>query len=831
MPRLVLTLWALALGTCATASADGIIQTLIGSKVVSGIPAVGTSLGSPSNLAVSTIGNIFYTDTAHNVVRKIDVGTGLLTTVAGTGQAGYSGDSGQATQAQLSGPTGLGLYSGALYVADTGNNVIRQIMIATGVINTVAGNSDAGYSGDGGPPLLASLSKPSAVAVSTDGSEVWFVDQSGAVVRAFSPGSGSMQTVAGTTDTAATGVDGGPAVDEYIAPALSVAAPADGSLYIGGYQRVSKVYLTASGPVAAGTITNVAGTNTTTTAGTPVGSLSDGVPALSAAVGDVDGITEDSLGNLVFSSSYNANPVHGTLRFDLVRRIDAASQLISTVAGTVGSIEKYSGDGLSATAAGLNAPSSLGFDAYGNLFFIDFQDVRRVDAVTQVISTIGGGADTPPVGGSIPASQFSFTVPVGPVPGPTPTDLLVANFNPVGDGGQVFLYHAASGLLSLYAGTGDRGTTGDGGPATAATFGNINALSRDGAGNLYIADNSFPEIRQVDVGSGNVTRVAGTGTKGYSNDNGPATSAQIGVIAGMACAPGWLYLADQTYNSIRAVDTNTGVISLLAGAGPSGVSGSANGAPAAARFYFSALASMAVDAAGNLYVADPGNNAVRKISLGSATPTVSTVAGLGYGLGGYNGDGGLAVASALNLPTGVWLDSAGDLFIADMDSSRVRRVAASTGIISTVVGGGIRGYSGDGGPALLSELDLPATGFVDAQGNLYLNDKGNSVIRKVDYVQSPTPTPVAGGSGKLVAYPSPTNSQVCFSYFTDGPGPVSIAIYNMGFQKVARFEDVSAGAGPKVTCGDVSRLATGAYICRLSLPGGQSLNGKFKVIH
>jgi sugar lactone lactonase YvrE len=792
--------------------ADGTIQTLMGVDVPDGVSSIGAAIGDPRGLVVDPVGNVYFSDDRTHRVRRIDGSTHILTTVAGSGKAGFSGDGGPAAQAELNGPQGLAYVNQdnhgqeVLFVSDTNNQRIREIDLSTGIITTVAGNGTlgSGASGDGGPAVLASLDNPGGI-VANASDQVWFVD-GGSRVRTFVSGIGNISTVAGNGSGSYSG-DGGAATSAGLGSALSLAVGPDGNLYIGCGLRVREV-----SPATGGGITTVAGT------GSNLGPIGDGGPALSAVVGQVYGITTDLSDNLYFTADGG-----------LLREVDAATHHITSVAGTQGNIGYYFGDGGPALSAGLAGPTALHFSGNGDLFLIDGQAIRKIDATTQFISGYGGLSTVVSGTASVAANQFSLGYPVGPVTAPTPGDLFVGDGN---RNGQVFLYHGATGMLSLYAGTGQSGTSGDGGPALNATFQFIDAMASDASGNLYLADdfNDLNALRRIDGATHNITLVANVNqSDNYGGDGhqGLDPAVTLGHTGGLACAPGWLYLSDKEFNTIRRINTATTVINLVAGPGVSGSAGFVDGPLASARF--NTPLGLAADAAGNIYVADNGNNAVRKVDMTALA--VTTLAGLGPNQPGYRGDGGLAVNAGLNGPTAVWLDPVGNVFVADTNNQRIRKIDPITGLISTVAGNGLQGFGGDGGAALMAQLNGPLTGMVDAVGNLFVDDLQNFRIREVTYYHTPTPTPVSPGYSKPVAYPSPANDHICFSYYSKGPGHVSIQVYNLGLQLAARFDDNVTGAGAQVSCGDTSRFATGAYIYRLTLPDGSTDAGKFKVIH
>jgi sugar lactone lactonase YvrE len=291
----------------------------------------------------------------------------------------------------------------------------------------------------------------------------------------------------------------------------------------------------------------------------------------------------------------------------------------------------------------------------------------------------------------------------------------------------------SSGTISTVAGIGTRGFSGDGGLATEAQLSEPAGVAVDAAGNLYIADLGNNRVRRVDRSSGTISTVAGIGTAGFSGDGGLAIAAQISEPAGVAVdAAGILYIADLGNNRVRRVDRSSGTITTVAGTGTAGFSGDGGLATEAQLDY---PAGVAVDAADNLYIADNDNDRVRRVDLSSGT--ITTVAGTGT-QGFSGGDGGLATEAQLYYPAGVAVDAADNLYIADSGNHRVCRVDLSSGTITTVAGTGTAGFSGDDGPAIIARLDHPRDVAVDAAGNLYIaevgdrDEVGDARVRRVD---------------------------------------------------------------------------------------------------
>jgi sugar lactone lactonase YvrE len=276
--------------------------------------------------------------------------------------------------------------------------------------------------------------------------------------------------------------------------------------------------------------------------------------------------------------------------------------------------------------------------------------------------------------------------------------------------------------ISTIAGTGAEGYTGDGGAAVAAELHFPYAISADAAGNLFFSDWFNHCVRKINQ-NGIITTVAGTGLAGYSGDGGPANLAQLNLPTGVCVdATGNIYISDYGNKRLRKIDVN-GDISTIAGTGSNGFSG--DGGPATLA-QFNSNINIAVDIAGSIFVADMNNNRIRKID---ANGIISTVAG--NGTPGYSGDGGQAVAAQLKGPQGVAIDKTGNLFIADSYNNCVRKVD-TVGVITTIAGTGVSGYSGDAGPAASAELFLPSDINVDTSGNLYIVDEINCCIRKVN---------------------------------------------------------------------------------------------------
>lgn len=286
-----------------------------------------------------------------------------------------------------------------------------------------------------------------------------------------------------------------------------------------------------------------------------------------------------------------------------------------------------------------------------------------------------------------------------------------------------------SGIITTIAGTGVAGYSGDGGPATAAKLSMPFGIDIDNAGNVYFADCLNHRVRKIST-SGIITTVAGNGIGGFSGNGGPATAAaMLGPTYIRFDHSGNLYISDNSNNMLRKVNTS-GIITTIAGTGVIGYTGD-GGAATNARLY--SPSGMAIDISGNVYLCDYGNNVVRKIT---AAGVISTFAGTG--IAGYTGDGGPATAARFKSVQDVVIDAAGNFILADTKNHVVRKINTA-GIISTLAGTGIAGFSGDGGPATLANFKEPGGFGIDPTGNLHIADVHNHRIRK--FITSSDSTP------------------------------------------------------------------------------------------
>jgi trimeric autotransporter adhesin len=294
----------------------------------------------------------------------------------------------------------------------------------------------------------------------------------------------------------------------------------------------------------------------------------------------------------------------------------------------------------------------------------------------------------------------------------------------------------SSGMTSTVAGNGRAKYTGDRGPATSASLNHPGGIAVDTAGNLYISDEGNFVVRKVNANRV-ITTVAGNGTSGYSGDGGPATKAQIAGALGIAVDPaGDIYIADTGNCVIRKVDTK-GKISTVAGDGVAAYGGDGGPATLASLRY---PTDVAVDSAGDLYIADYFNGYVRMMDR---YHIISTVAG--NGVQAYSGDNVPAKLASLHGPVRVALDSGGNLYIETNGDGRIRQVNAKH-MLNTVAGNGAYGDSGDGGPATSASLKAPYGMAIDGKDNLYIADTGNNRIRMLAGVGFPIKVPLSNSN-------------------------------------------------------------------------------------
>ena len=465
------------------------------------------------------------------------------------------------------------------------------------------------------------------------------------------------------------------------------------------------------------------------------------------------GLAADAAGDLYFLDIANS----------ILWQLNPAG-VLTQLAGVPGG--GYTGDGQSAPQTALIDPVEVALDTAGDLYISELQRVRCVTAATGIINTVAGdgtfgyGGD----GGSASLAVLS-----------APTGLALNNGSlHISDSGNARVRQvAASGSISTVAGNGTPGYAGDGGPAVSARLAGPTGLAFDPAGNLYIGDTGNSNVRQV-APSAVIATFAGNGSScGFGADGDPATLTPLcapqGVVADLA---GNIYIADTDHNRVIRVDP-AGNIHNVAGTGTAGDAGAGN----TSWGELNGPTGLALDSAGNLYIADTQNHRIRMLAPGGA---ISTIAGTGTL--GFSGDGGAAAAAELNAPSAVAADPSGNVYIADTGNHRVRLVTTDGNIV-TIAGTGDGAYNGDNGAAVEIALHHPYGLALDGQGNVFVADTGNNRVRRLSTTQTVVTPPPAqlikvalANAASLL--PAPLAPGEIFSIFGQGIGPAAAVTGN-----------------------------------------------------
>ena len=708
-----------------------------------GGPAIAAQLDGPGSLAIDDSGNLYIADSGNNRIRRVDT-SGMITTVAGSGARGYSGDGSPAVAARLASPFGVAVDgSGNIYISDTSNQRVRRVN-KLGTITTIAGTGGRGYGGsDGEPAVRASVSWPRGLAV--DGAGNVYIAASGdSRILRVDP-SGIITTVAGTGEEAYSG-DGGPAVEAALYNPKDVAVDGAGNLYIpdGSNHRVRRVD-------TSGTITTIAGDG-------EGGYSGDGGPAVRARLDLPTDLTVDGSGNLFIVDARNHR----------IRRVDI-SGTITTVAGIGES--GFSGDGGPAVRAWLYRPLGIAFDKSGNLYISDYLNnrVRRVD-VAGTITTVAGTGKRGYSGDGGPAVDAQLGRPAS-----------VA----VDGSGNLYIGDDLYGHIRRVDASGTITTV-------VSNLNDSRGLAVDGSDNLYIAQSANNKILRLDT-AGTITTVAGTGEEGYSGDGGPAVEASLDFPNGVAVdGSGNLYIADSFNSRIRRVDT-AGTITTIAGIGRGIDNGGAGPATEAVLNFPSGVA---VDGSGNVYIADTIPNRIKRVDTSGIITTIA-----GTGRSSYSGDGGPGVEAGLYHPRGIAVDTSGNVYFSDSGNHRVRVLTPGT-----VPPEGIDG-PGDGEEEVETSQDpsdftgadlegrrltLEQTGSEDMaeslrvrflEGNRFEAEVGKTATRLGRYAYQQT----GSGAGRLsLFYDDGVSCEISLSFNGRGEGPYSYGCSD-GTREEGRF--------------------------------------------
>jgi sugar lactone lactonase YvrE len=727
----------LFLGTAAVAQTQEYVISTFAGGAPPQTPVLGVSMpiGPVQAVATDTAGNTYFV--SFRCVFKLDP-NGVVTRIAGNARAGYSGDRGPAINAQLRldsialtfglpvggralGPGIAADNSGNVYVADNGNFRVRRIS-RDGTISTVAGDGTPGFSGDGGPATSAQLSAIFGLALDAAGN-LWIADSGANRIRRITP-YGDIATVVGTGNCGFSG-DGGPALTAQICGPTGIAADSAGNLLIidSGNNAVRKLspdetITTVSGN---GPITGIGGSGCL-----PSG---DGGPASWAGLCLPSNVAVDQAGNVFVADTYF--PFEA---WQVVRKISPGN--ISTVAGfdcstgdtnlallsTAAFCASVLANGTTATTTYLIGPVGLAVDHTGNLLVADpvSQRIRKVSA-DGTITTIAGAPPTlspyEPLGNDFAASDDGGLA--------TSAQLASPKGVAIDASGNVFISDSLNdcirkvspvGITTTVVGNGTFGSTGDGGPARSAQIAPVR-VTVDRSGALFLFDYPDRSIRRVSP-----DEIISTVTVVGGNDYYVAVDSADD-----------LFIADpkDTSGAIAEVSPDGTISRVAGGVAGNGTSGfSSDGGPATSP-QLSEVNGVAVDGAGNLFVADSRNHRVRRVTPDGIITTIA-----GNGTQGFSGDGGPAIDAQLAFPIDVAVDAAGNLFIADFYNNRIRRVSAD-GIITTIAGNGTQGYSGDDGPASSASLSTPWAVALDGVGNVYVADTGNNAIRVLRPAKEP----------------------------------------------------------------------------------------------
>ena len=633
-------------------------------------------------IATDSDGNIFISHRSQNRIRKVSP-DGVITTIAGNGIAGFSGDGGFALDASLNFPAGLVSKNGNLYIADRNNHRIRKID-SNGIITTVAGTGKPGCCNDNGLAKEAHLYFPSDVDIDLEGN-LYISDRSNNRIRKVNS-EGIITTIAGSGEPGYRG-DFGPAEKSLLKYPFGISLDSKGNLYIAdrGNNRVRKID-------QRGIITTIAGDGTHSFGG-------DYGPANQSSLAFPTDVIVDSLG-VIYIADRNNNRV---------RKIDRLG-VITTLMGI--NQTEFNGDNEIAAETTLHLPFALAFNGEDRLLVVDRNHfrVREVRLQGNQVETVAGNGKFLFRGDGGPGGGATLDVPSG-VAVDSKGDVLFADrlhqrIRKVG---------RSNGIIETVIGNGKQGNEGNEGLGIEATLHLPEVLIMDHEDNLYLTQRSGNAwiIRKLNL-DGTITHFASNGRQGNTGDGGPAIEASFHTISDIAADErGNIYVADSINRNIRKINKR-GIISTIAEDSLEGLGTEVhpNG--------------IVVDKAGSIFFSDSGSGKVYKIDASGAITLIA-----GTGDFDDHGDDGLALEAGLRSPGGLAIGPDGFLYIAEQTTHRIRRIDSS-GIITGYVGTGKYGFSGDGGLAVKAKIKGPFRMDFDKEGNLYFSDRDNNRIRKVD---------------------------------------------------------------------------------------------------
>ncbi len=682
-------------------------MTLAGSTGYGSADGTGSAarFAHPAGLAADGAGNVYVADTMNNTVRKVTP-AGVVTTLAGLAGSFGSAD-GTGSAARFDDPEDVAVdRAGNLYVADSGNNTIRKLTPAGSdwVVTTLAGL--AGVSGGAdGTNGAAQFNSPYGVAVDSAGN-VYVADFGNNTIRKLTPLGTDWVVTTLAGETGSSGGGGGTNGAAQFNEPASVAVDIAGNVYVAdfGDDIIRKV-------MPSGVVTTVAGVE-------GVSGSADGIGS-AARFNGPRGVAVDAAGKVYVADEGN----------DTLRQVTpvGTNWVVSTLAGLAGS---WGGADGTNSAAQFDLPHGVAVDGAGNLSVADEYNgtIRRMTPLgtNWVVSTLAGLAAGGPGSADGTGGAASFNAPVG-VAVDSAANVYVGDCD-----NNTVRKVTPAGVVTTLAGLAGMSGSADG-TGSAARFDSPNGVAVDDAGNLFVSDSANSTIREV-TPAGVVTTLAGvagiSGTADGTN-SGAQFSWPNGVAADNA---GNLYVADTANDTVRKVTpfgTNW-VVTTLAGQG--GVSGSADGTNSDARFYYPA--GLAVDGAGTLYVADFGNDTIRKVTPIGSNWVVTTLAGAAGISGSADGTNGAAQFSG---PNDVAVDSAGNLFVADQSNNTIRRVTPA-GVVTTVAGLAGSWGSADG-TGSAAQFNSPSGVAVDAAGGVYVTDADNNTVRN-GIPSSAVPAPI-----------------------------------------------------------------------------------------